>query len=269
MVSLPIYLDNNATTRTDPRVVEAMLPYFADVYGNAASRGHAFGWAAEEAVAKARARVAALINADPREIVWTSGATESNNLALKGLAEKHAAKGNHGVTVRTEHKAVLDTAKHLEQTGHPVTYLGVDRHGLIDLGELRAALTDQTVWVSVMMGNNEIGTLQPIAEIGAICRERGILFHTDATQCVGKMPIDVQALPIDLMSLTAHKMHGPKGVGALWVRRRSPRVRLTAQMDGGGHEQGMRSGTLNVPGIVGFGKAAEICQNELATRRGN
>ena len=269
MVSLPIYLDNNATTRTDPRIVEAMLPYFSEVYGNAASRGHAFGWAAEEAVAQARTRVAALINADPREIVWTSGATESDNLALKGMAEKLAGQGNHGVTVVTEHKAVLDTAKHLEQTGHRVTYLGVDRLGRMDLGELQDALTDETVWVSVMMGNNEIGTLQPIAEVGAICRERGILFHTDATQCVGKMPIDVQTLPIDVMSLTAHKMHGPKGVGALWVRRRSPRVRLTAQMDGGGHEHGMRSGTLNVPGIVGFGKAAEICQNELASEPGH
>ena len=267
MVSLPIYLDNNATTRTAPRVVEAMLPYFSEVYGNAASRGHAFGWAAEEAVAKARAQVASLIHADPREIVWTSGATESDNLALKGMAEKLADRGNHGVTVVTEHKAVLDTAKHLEQTGSRVTYLGVDAFGRIDLNELKDALTDETVWVSVMMGNNEIGTLQPVAEIGAICRERGILFHTDATQCVGKMPIDIQTLPVDLMSLTAHKMHGPKGVGALWVRRRNPRVRLTAQMDGGGHEHGMRSGTLNVPGIVGFGQAAEICQNEMASQQ--
>ena len=263
MVSLPIYLDNNATTRTDPRVVEAMIPYFAEVYGNAASRGHSFGWAAEEAVARARAQVAALIGADPREIVWTSGATESNNLALKGVMERYADKGDHLVTVRTEHKAVLDAAKHLEAFGKRVTYLDVDGLGRIDLGTLEDALTDRTVLVSVMMGSNEIGTLQPVAEIGALCRARGILFHTDATQCVGKMPVDVQHIPIDLMSFTAHKMHGPKGVGALYVRRRAPRVRLDAQMDGGGHEQGMRSGTLNVPSIVGFGKASEICQNEL------
>ena len=264
MVSLPIYLDNNATTRTDPRVVEAMLPYFAEVYGNAASRAHSFGWAAEEAVARARAQVASLIGADPREIIWTSGATESDNLALKGVMERYSDKGDHLVTVTTEHKAVLDAAKHLEGTGHRVTYLGVDRQGLVDLDALEDALTERTVLVSVMMGSNEIGTLQPVAEIGALCRARGILFHTDATQCIGKMPVNVQDLPIDLMSLTAHKMHGPKGVGALYVRRRAPRVRLSAQMDGGGHEQGMRSGTLNVPGIVGFGKAAEICQNELS-----
>jgi len=243
MVSLPIYLDNNATTRPDPRVVQAMLPFFCDVYGNAASRGHSFGWAAEEAVA--------------------SGATESNNLALKGVLERLAPKGNHLVTVVTEHKAVLDAAKHLESTGHSVTYLGVDRLGRIDLRALQNALIDETVLVSVMMGNNEIGTLQPLAEIGNLCRQRGILFHTDATQCVGKMPVNMQDLPIDLMSFTAHKMHGPKGIGALYVRRRSPRVRLTGQIDGGGHEQGMRAGTLNVPGIVGFGKAAEICQNEM------
>jgi len=264
MVNLPIYLDNNATTRTDPRVVAAMLPFFAEVYGNAASRGHSFGWAAEEAVAKARAQVAGLIGADPREIVWTSGATESDNLALKGVMERYADKGDHLVTVTTEHKAVLDAAKRLEAAGHRVTTLGVDGQGRIDLNALEDALTDQTVLVSVMMGSNEIGTLQPIAEIGALCRARGVLFHTDATQCVGKMPVNVQDLPVDLMSFTAHKMHGPKGVGALYVRRRAPRVRLSAQMDGGGHEQGMRSGTLNVPGIVGFGQASEICQNELA-----
>lgn len=263
MPTPPIYLDNNATTRTDPRVVEAMLPFFSEHYGNAASRAHAFGWAAEEAVATAREQVAALINADPREIVWTSGATESDNLALKGVAEHFADKGRHVVTVVTEHKAVLDAAKHLERMGWRVTYLPVDRQGLVDPHELRNSLTAETVLVSVMMGNNEIGTIQPIAEIGAICRERGVLFHTDATQCVGKMPVDVEALSVDLMSLTAHKMHGPKGAGALYVRRRNPRVRLTAQTDGGGHEQGMRSGTLNVPGIVGFGQAAQICQNEL------
>ncbi len=264
MVRLPIYLDNNATTRTDPRVVEAMLPYFAEVYGNAASRAHSFGWAAEEAVARARAQVASLLGADPREIVWTSGATESDNLALKGVMERYADKGDHMVTVTTEHKAVLDAAKHLEGTGRRVTYLGVDRQGRIDMDALENALTDRTVLVSVMMGSNEVGTLQPVAEIGALCRARGVLFHTDATQCIGKMPVNVQDLPVDLMSLTAHKMHGPKGVGALYVRRRAPRVRLSAQMDGGGHEQGMRSGTLNVPGIVGFGKACEICQNELS-----
>jgi cysteine desulfurase len=264
VVRLPIYLDNNATTRTDPRVVEAMLPYFAEIYGNAASRGHSFGWAAEEAVAQARAQVASLIGADPREIVWTSGATEADNLALKGVMERYADKGDHLVTTVTEHKAVLDAAKRLEATGHRVTYLGVDREGRIDLNALKDALTERTVLVSVMMGSNEVGTLQPVREIGALCRARGVLFHTDATQCVGKMPVSVQDLPIDLMSFTAHKMHGPKGVGALYVRRRSPRVRLSAQMDGGGHEQGMRSGTLNVPGIVGFGKAAQICENELA-----
>ena len=247
MVRLPIYLDNNATTRTDPRVVEAMLPYFAEFYGNAASRGHAFGWAAEEAVAKARTQVAELIGADPREIIWTSGATESDNLALKGIMERYADKGDHLITVTTEHKAVLDAAKHLEATGHRVTYLGVDRQGRLDLNALEDALTERTVLVSVMMGSNEIGTLQPVAEIGALCRARGILFHSDATQCVGKMPINVQDFPIDLMSFTAHKMHGPKGVGALYVRRRAPRVRLTSQMDGGGHEQGMRSGDAERP----------------------
>jgi len=267
MVSLPIYLDNNATTRTDPRVVEAILPYFAEVYGNAASRGHGFGWAAEEAVAKARTQVAGLIGADPREIVWTSGATEADNLALKGVMERYADKGDHLVTVTTEHRAVLDAAKHLEATGHRVTYLGVDGQGRIDLNALEDALTDRTVLVSVMMGSNEVGTLQPLAEIGALCRARGVLFHTDATQGVGKMPVGVQNLPVDLMSFTAHKMHGPKGVGALYVRRRAPRVQLSAQMDGGGHERGMRSGTLNVPGIVGFGRAAEICQNELANEQ--
>jgi len=259
----PIYLDNNATTKPDPRVVEAMLPYFGEVYGNAASRSHAFGWAAEEAVAKARSQAAALLGADPREIVWTSGATESNNLALKGVMEKQAPTGGHLITAVTEHKAVLDTAKHLEHQGHRVTYLGVDEYGQIDLNALQDALTPDTTLVSVMMGSNEIGTLQPIAEIGSLCREHGVLFHTDATQAVGKMPVSVETLPIDLLSFTAHKMHGPKGVGALYVRRRGPRVRLEAQMDGGGHEMGMRSGTLNVPGIVGFGKACEISRSEM------
>jgi len=263
MPTFPIYLDNNATTRTDPRVVEAMLPYFSDIYGNAASRSHSFGWAAEQAVGKARAQVARLIGADPREIVWTSGATEADNLALKGVMEKFAPSESHLITVVTEHAAILDSARHLEQCGYPVTYLEVDCEGRLSLGELRAAITPQTKMVSVMMGNNEIGTLQPVAEIGAICREHEVLFHSDATQCIGKIPVSMETLPIDLMSLTAHKMHGPKGVGALYVRRRAPRVRLTPQMDGGGHEHGMRSGTLNVPGIVGFGKAAEISLSEL------
>ncbi len=264
MPTFPIYLDNNATTRTDPRVVDAMLPYFSEIYGNAASQSHAFGWAAATAVSTARAQVAELIGADPREIVWTSGATESDNLAIKGVMELFPDPGSHFITAVTEHQAVLDTAKHLEQTGRRVTYLSVDSFGQISLDALRAALTPETVLVSLMMGNNEIGTLQPVAEIGALCREHGVLFHSDATQCIGKMPVSMETLPIDLMSLTAHKMYGPKGVGALYVRRRAPRVRLTAQMDGGGHERGMRSGTLNVPGIVGFGKAAQICQNELA-----
>jgi cysteine desulfurase len=263
----PIYLDNNATTKPDPRVIEAMLPYLSEVYGNAASRSHAFGWAAEEAVAKARGQVAALLGADPREIVWASGATESNNLALKGVLEKLAPLGGHLITATTEHKAVLDTAKHLEHCGHRVTYLPVDKFGRIGLGELQSALTPETTLVSIMMGSNEIGTLQPIAEIGALCREQGVLFHTDATQSAGKMPVSVETLPIDLLSFTAHKMHGPKGVGALYVRRRGPRVRLEAQMDGGGHEMGMRSGTLNVPGIVGFGKACEISCGEMAAEQ--
>lgn len=264
-VNLPIYLDNNATTRTDPRVVDAIIPFFSNAYGNAASKSHPFGWIAEEAVDKARAQVASLIGADPREIVFTSGATESNNLAIKGIAEMYAEKGDHIITVVTEHKAVLDTCKHLESTGKSVTYLEVDDSGLICLDELKAAITDKTILISVMAANNEIGVLQPIAEIGAICKERGIIFHTDATQIVGKIPFDVEALGIDLASFTAHKMYGPKGIGALYVRRRSPRVRLSAQIDGGGHERGFRSGTLNVTGIVGFGEAAALCQAEMAS----
>ena len=262
-----IYLDNNATTRTDPRVVEAMLPYFGEVYGNAASGSHAFGWAAEAAVKKARNQVAALIGADAREIVWTSGATESDNLALKGVFEQYAPGGGHLITCVTEHKAILDSAKHLERLGHRVTYLPVDSEGRLCLNALAEALTEDTTLVSIMLGSNEVGTLQPVAEIGALCRAKGVLFHCDATQAVGKMPLDMSVLPIDLLSFTAHKMHGPKGVGALYVRRRDPRVRLALQMDGGGHEQGRRSGTLNVPGIAGFGRACEICQNELAAEQ--
>ena len=263
MLQLPIYLDNHATTRVDPRVLEAMLPYFTEYYGNAASRNHSFGWAAEEAVEKARKQLADLIGASAKEIVITSGATESNNLALKGAAEMYAQKGNHFITAATEHKAVLDTCKRLEKRGCRVTYLPVRQDGLIDLDQLRDAITDQTVVVSIMYGNNEIGTIQPIREIGKICREKGVLLHTDATQAVGKIPVSVIDDNIDLMSFTAHKMYGPKGVGALYVRRKNPRVQLTAQMDGGGHERGFRSGTLNVPGIVGFGKAAELCRESL------
>lgn len=262
-MQLPIYLDNNSTTKVDPRVVDAMLPYFSDVFGNAASRNHSFGWGAEEAVDKAREQVAQLIGADPKEIVFTSGATESDNLALKGIAEMYAEKGDHIITAVTEHKAILDACKHLEKQGKRVTYLDVDREGLINLDELRDAITDKTVLVSIMMGNNEIGTIQPLKAISEICREKSVFFHTDATQGVGKVPVDVNELGIDLMSFTAHKMYGPKGVGALYVRRKNPRVRLAAQMDGGGHERSFRSGTLNVPGIVGFGKAAELCRLEM------
>lgn len=262
-VKTPIYLDNNATTPTDPRVVEAMLPYFTELFGNAASRSHPFGWAAEEAVDKGRKQIADVIGADEKEIIFTSGATESDNLAIKGAAEMYADKGDHVITVVTEHKAVLDTCKHLEKEGKRVTYLPVKADGLIDLDQLKDAITDKTILVSIMAANNEIGVLQPLAEIGAICREKGVLFHSDAVQAFGKVPLDVNAMNIDLASLTAHKIYGPKGVGALYVRRRSPRVRLTAQMDGGGHERGFRSGTLNVPGIVGFGAAAEIAKNEM------
>ncbi len=260
---MPIYLDNNATTPMDPRVLEAMLPYFNDKFGNAASRNHAFGWNAEEAVDYAREQVAKLINASPKEIIFTSGATESNNLALKGIFEMYARKGNHIITVNTEHKAVLDSCKHIEKLGGKVTYLEPAVDGLINLEDLEKAITPETIVISVMYGNNEIGVLQPIEEISAIARKHGILFHSDATQAVGKVPVDVQAQNIDLMSFTAHKMYGPKGVGALYVRRKNPRVKVTAQVDGGGHERGMRSGTLNVPGIVGFGKACELCMNEM------
>ena len=260
MLKFPIYLDYHATTPVDERVLEAMLPFFREHFGNAASRNHSYGWVAEEAVEKARKQIASLINASPKEIVFTSGATESNNLAIKGAAEMYAEKGNHIITAATEHKSVLDTCKRLEKRGFRVTYLPVQPDGLIDLDRLRDSITDKTILVSIMYGNNEIGTIQDIRAIGQICHEKGVLFHTDGTQAAGKIPVDVIADNIDLMSFTAHKMYGPKGVGALYVRRKNPRVQLVAQIDGGGHERGMRSGTLNVPGIVGFGKAAELCQ---------
>jgi cysteine desulfurase len=245
-------------------VVEAMLPYFTEFFGNAASRNHPFGWKAEEAVSYAREQIAALIGANEKEIIFTSGATESNNLALKGVFEMYAAKGNHFITVSTEHKAILDACKHLEKQGAEVTYLSVGEDGLLSVEQIAEAMKPNTVLVSVMYGNNELGVIQPIREIGALCKERGVLFHTDATQAVGKIPVDVMADHIDLMSFTAHKMYGPKGVGALYVRRKNPRVKVTAQIDGGGHERGMRSGTLNVTGIVGFGKACELCRLEMA-----
>jgi len=263
MLQFPIYLDNHATTRMDPRVLETMLPYFTESFGNAASRNHSFGWVAEEAVEKGRKQLADLIGASAKEIIITSGATESNNLAIKGAAEMYAQKGNHIITAATEHKAILDTCKRLEKHGCRVTYLPVRQDGLIDLDQLRDAITDQTVLVSIMYGNNEIGTIQPVREIGKICHERNVLFHTDGTQAAGKIPVNVLADNIDLMSFSGHKLYGPKGVGALYVRRKNPRVQLTAQMDGGGHERGFRSGTLNVPGIVGFGKAAELCRVEM------
>jgi cysteine desulfurase len=264
-VNLPIYLDNNSTTRTDPRVVEAMLPYFTDIYGNAASRNHPFGWAAEEAVEKARGQIAALIGATAKEIIFTSGATEANNLALKGVAAMYKKKGNHVITTATEHKCVLDTAKRLERDGCKVTYLPVDKDGRVSAQQVREAMTDQTILVSVMFANNEIGTIQPIAEIGAVCKEKGVLFHTDAVQACGKVPVDVEAMGIDILSMSAHKMYGPKGIGALYVRKKNPRVRLEPQIDGGGHERGMRSGTLPVPMIVGLGAACEIARLEMPT----
>ena len=263
MLKLPIYLDNNSTTPMDPRVLEAMTPYFLENYGNAASRNHPFGWQAEEAVDYAREQVAKLIGADPKEIIFTSGATEGDNLAIKGVFEMYAAKGNHIITATTEHKAVLDTCKHLEKLGGEVTYLEVKADGLIDLAELEAAIRPTTILIAIMYANNEIGVVQPIREISAIAKKNGVLVFTDAVQAVGKIPVDVNKDGIDLMAFTAHKMYGPKGIGALYVRRKNPRVKVTAQMDGGGHERGMRSGTLNVPGIVGFGKACEICMNEM------
>lgn len=262
-LKFPIYLDNNATTPMDQRVLDAMLPYFVEKFGNAASRNHSFGWVAEEAVDYAREQVAQLIHCDPKEIIFTSGATEANNLAIKGVFEMYASKGNHIITCTTEHKAVLDTCKHVEKLGGAVTYLDVQADGLINLEELEKAITPQTILISIMYGNNEIGVVQPIKEIAAIAKKHGILFFTDGTQAVGKIPVDVQADGIDLMSFSGHKMYGPKGVGVLYVRRKNPRVKVTAQMDGGGHERGMRSGTLNVPGIVGLGKACELCRLEM------
>ncbi|WP_145663412.1 IscS subfamily cysteine desulfurase [Chitinophaga polysaccharea] len=263
-LQLPVYLDNNATTPCDPRVVAAMLPYFTEVFGNAASRSHPFGWAAEEAVDYAREQVARLIGAAPREIVFTSGATEAVNLAIKGVYDMYAGKGHHIITAVTEHKAVLDTCKHLEKSGASITWLPVDKEGLIDLSALEAAITPQTILIAIMYANNETGVIQPIRAISDIARKHGVLLMSDATQTTGKIPVNVNADGIDLLTLSAHKMYGPKGAGALYVRSRSPRVKLTAQIDGGGHERGMRSGTLNVPGIVGLGKAAELCMDEMA-----
>ena len=264
-MKFPIFLDNHSTTPMDPRVLEAMLPYFVEKFGNAASRNHAFGWEAEEAVERARKQIARLIKADPKEIVFTSGATESDNLALKGVLEMYKEKGNHIITSATEHRAVLDTTKSLEAKGlTTVTYLPVDKQGMVNPQDVRNAITDKTILISVMLANNEIGTVNPVQEIGKIAKEKGVLFHCDATQGVGKIPVDVQAMGIDLMSFSAHKIYGPKGVGALYVRKKNPRVRIAAQIDGGGHERGMRSGTLPVPLIVGFGKACEICEQEMA-----
>jgi cysteine desulfurase len=268
-VHLPLYMDNHATTPLDPRVLEAMMPYFTGKFGNAASRNHQFGWEAEAAVENARGQIAKLIGCTSKEIIFTSGATESNNLAIKGIAEMYRERGNHIITQQTEHKAVLDTCKKLEKMGYNVTYLPVKPDGLIDVEELKNAIVtegpNKTILVTIMYANNEIGVVQPIREIGKICHEKGVLFHTDAVQAVGKVPVDVQADNIDVLSLSGHKLYGPKGVGALYVRRRNPRVQITEQINGGGHERGMRSGTLNVPGIVGLGAACEICMNEMAS----
>ncbi|MFN5291803.1 MAG: IscS subfamily cysteine desulfurase [Gemmataceae bacterium] len=264
MLKLPIYMDNNSTTRTDPRVVEAMIPFFTEKYGNSASRNHSYGWDAEEAVDSAREQVASIINASSKEIIFTSGATEANNLAIKGVASMYRKKGNHFISTITEHKAVIDPLKRIERDGCKVTFLNVDKNGMISLEELENSITDETVLVSLMAGNNEIGTLHPLKEIGKICKAKGVLFHTDATQAVGKVPVDVDEMGIDLLSLSGHKMYGPKGIGALYVRRKDPRVRLDAMMDGGGHERGMRSGTLPVPMIVGLGMAAEIARKEMS-----
>ncbi len=262
-VKVPIYLDYNATTPVDPRVLEAMLPYFCETFGNAASRNHVFGWKADEAVSVARGQVAALMGADEKEIVWTSGATESVNLAIKGVAEMYREKGNHIITAATEHKGVLDTCKYLQANGCEVTFLPVDEYGRVSAEQVREAITDRTLLVSIMAANNEVGTIHPLAEIGRVCRDAGVLLHSDATQAFGKIPLDVEAMNIDLLSCSGHKVYAPKGVGALYVRRRNPRVRLAGQMHGGGHQRGMRSGTLNVPGIVGLGAAAELAAKEM------
>jgi cysteine desulfurase len=265
MVKLPIYMDNHATTPTDRRVLEAMLPYFSEKFGNAASRNHSFGWEAEEAVDKARNQIAALINAKPKEIIFTSGATESDNLAIKGIVEFYKDKGNHVITCVTEHKAVLDSCRALERAGKAtVTYLPVDRYGMVNPDDVRQAMTDKTVLITIMYANNEIGTIHPVGEIGRIAKEKGVIFHCDAVQAVGKIPVDVERDGIDLLSISAHKIYGPKGIGAIYVRSKGPRVRITAQIDGGGHERGMRSGTLNVTGIVGLGKACEVAKAEMA-----
>lgn len=263
-IHLPLYMDNHATTRMDPRVLDAMLPFFTEKFGNATSRNHSFGWEAERAVSVAREQVANLIGANGKEIIFTSGATESNNLAIKGVAEASRIRGNHIITQVTEHKAVLDTCQHLEKLGYRITWLPVNADGLVETDAIERAIDDQTILVTIMAANNEIGVLQPIAEIGKLCHERGILFHTDAVQAVGKIPVDVNAMNIDLLSLTAHKLYGPKGIGALYVRRQNPRVRIASQMDGGGHERNMRSGTLNVPGIAGLGRACEIAGEDMA-----
>jgi cysteine desulfurase len=262
-VKLPIYMDNHATTPMDPRVLEEMLPFFMEKFGNAASRNHAFGWAAEEGVETARERIAKLIGATTKEVIFTSGATESDNLAIKGVAEMYREKGNHIITAVTEHKAVLDTCKRLEKYGYRVTYLPVQKDGLIDLDDLKRAMDDKTILVTIMYANNEIGVIQPVTEIGKLCHEKGVIFHTDATQAIGKVPVDVVKQNIDLASISGHKMYGPKGVGALYVRRKNPRVQISAIIDGGGHERGMRSGTLNVPSIVGLGKACAIAQEDM------
>ncbi|GJL68916.1 MAG: cysteine desulfurase IscS [Nitrospirales bacterium] len=264
-MKLPIYLDNHSTTPCDPRVLETMLPYFTEKFGNAASRNHSFGWEAEEAVEVARKQIAHLIHADAKELIFTSGATESDNLALQGVVEMYREKGNHIITGSTEHRAVIDTAKYLEKKGVKVTFLPVDKAGMVSPDDVRNAITDQTILISIMMANNEIGTINPVAAIGKVAKEKGVLFHCDATQGVGKIPVNVQEMGIDLMSFTAHKIYGPKGVGALYVRRKAPRVRLEAMMYGGGHERGMRSGTLPVPLIIGFGKACELCEQEMSS----
>lgn len=263
MTKTPVYMDYHATTPVDPRVVDAMMPFFTERFGNPASRQHHYGWAAEEAVDSARKTIAHILNAEPCEVYFTSGATESNNLAIKGVAEANVQKGKHLITSQTEHKSVLDVCKHLARRGFEITFLPVDATGLIDLHQLKEAIRESTVLVSIMIANNEIGTIQNVAEIGKLCHERGVLFHTDATQAVGNIPVDVQSLHVDLLSLSGHKVYGPKGVGALFVRSKNPRVRLTAQLDGGGHERGLRSGTLNVPGIVGLAKALELCQEAM------